>query len=122
LNYFAQGAKLLPGAGIKNHQHLGVSQLGRLCINADRLDLALRVDERQIGRRGMRIDNADVLPQRFENAGHPQLAAQSVAIGPHVTGKQEPLVRLNDADELGPVDGVFHGVLNRSRTRESSGG
>jgi hypothetical protein len=34
----------------------------------------------------MAIENLDLLAHRFEDAGHPQLATQRIAVGSDVTG------------------------------------
>ena len=61
------------------------------------LQLFLGIDEGQIRRRGLAVDDHDLLAERFEHAGHAQFASQRVAIGADVAGEQKPLV---GADEF----------------------
>ena len=63
------------------------------------------IDERQVRRRRLAVDDPHVFAERLQHAGHAQLAAQGVAVGADVADQQEPLVRADDFGEAGPVDG-----------------
>jgi hypothetical protein len=105
-------AELRPGAGVEDDQNLGVRQVFGLHVFAERPDLFPGIDERQVRRRRLPVDDPHLfaddphaLPQRLQHARHSQLAPQRVAVGPDMAGEEKPLVGLDDFDEAGPIDG-----------------
>lgn len=58
----------------------------------------------------MAINDSNLFPQLFEDSSHAQFAAQRVAIGPYVAGKDKSLVGLYTASEQVPIQG--HNVAN----------
>ena len=63
----------------------------------------------KVSRRRLTVDDQHVFAERFEHAGHAQLAPQGIAIGPDVAGQQESLMPADDLDQSRPIDA--HEVL-----------
>ena len=101
-DHFGHRAKLGPGAGVEHHQYFARFQVARLDVDAECLQLAVRIDERQVRRGLLGIDDQHLLAQRLEHAGHSQLAAQGVAVRPDVAGQQKAIVRLDELGETLP--------------------
>ena len=81
------------------------AKLGGLDRRAEVLEeRAVGVEEVVARRRRARVDDPDVLPLLPEQARHPHFRAQRVAVGPDVRGDQEPVVRLDQVGQWGPVD------------------
>src|SRR5262245_41633882 len=85
----AHRAQLRPGAGVQPNEHLTVCELLGANVLIDAKNSSLRIDERQILRRALRIDDFHVLTERFENLSHAELAAQCITIGPQMAGEHE---------------------------------
>ena len=69
---------------------------------AKHFDPPLRIDERQIGRRRMAVDNPNLASQRLQNSSHPQFAAQRVTIGSNMAGQQNASMFLHQLQKVGP--------------------
>ena len=101
---FGHRAQLGPCAGVEHHQYFERVQLMRLNVDAERFHALLGIDECQIRRRFLGIDDRGLLAERRQHAGHPQFAAQRVAIGTHMAGEQKPVMRVNKLDKAWPID------------------
>ena len=100
-------ADLSPRRGVQNQNAvLGAigGQFVGLDVRAQVLELTVGIDECEVGRRRMGVDDADRLSGLLQHPFHPQLAAQRVTIRADVADQQKRLVFLNLVDERVPID------------------
>ena len=83
----AHRAELRPGARIEHHQDLNVVKILDLHVFANHVDSLVGIDERQVRWRRHTVHDRYLLAQRFENACHPEFAAQCIAIRPDMACK-----------------------------------
>ena len=104
LHDLGHGAQLDPGTGVQHHQELPICQLTDLDVAAQRENLAVGIEECQVGRRGLGIDHEHIFAQGAEDPGHTQLAAQGIAVGTNVARQQKPFMAADQMHQGGPVN------------------
>ena len=60
-------AQLAPGAGVEHDQHVG-PHVGRLHVAAENRHVVLRIDERDVRRHGVAVDDPHLLAERPQRA------------------------------------------------------
>lgn len=117
-DHVRHGAKLLPRTCIQDQQDFNAGQLLGLDVDPQGLQLPRGIDKLQIRRRGLTVDNDDVLAKRLQHSGHAQFASQGIAVGSDVAGQQESPMRGDNLAESLPVDAVRNrsGRSGRCRT------
>ena len=92
--------QLRPGAGIQDHEHVGHGGSSPTARSRPRAqNPPLGIDESQIGRRRLTVDDQHLFAERIQHARHAQLAAQGVAVRANVAGQQERPLFADDFHE-----------------------
>ncbi len=74
-------------------------------IAAENLHVVIRIDERNVRRHGIGVHDSHRLAERAESESQADLAADGIAIRPHVAGEHERLRFAYNFREWAPING-----------------
>ena len=88
-----------PSAGIENHQDFAVAQFVDRNSVTDHIDTIGGINEVEVGRSGMAVDDFYIFAQGLKNLSHAKFTSKSIAIGADVAGQNETFVGIDDVNK-----------------------